>query len=181
MARGLNKVMIIGNLGKDPEMKYTPQGTPITTFSVAVSRNWKSPEGQTSEETEWFRVVAWEKLAEICNEFLHKGSKVYMEGRLKTRKYTTPDGQERQIVEVIASDMQMLDSRPQGQGGYGEDDAGGYRSNDRSNDRTDRSAPQPLRQGQAQAQAGAAPAGATGKAGGQAYEDTDMDVDDIPF
>src|SRR5947208_1964528 len=122
MARGLNKVMIIGNLGKDPEMKYTPQGTAITTFSVAVSRNRKSPEGQVIDETEWFRVVAWERLAETCNQFLHKGSKVYVEGRLQTRKWTTPEGQERQIVEVVATDMQTLDPRPQG--GY-EDEGGG--------------------------------------------------------
>src|SRR6478672_11971355 len=111
MARGLNKVMIIGNLGKDPEMKYTPQGTPITTFSVAVSRSRKGSDGQVIDETEWFRVVAWERLAETCNEYLHKGSKIYIEGRLQTRKYTDTNNQERQIVEVIAADMLMLDSR----------------------------------------------------------------------
>jgi single-strand DNA-binding protein len=161
MARGLNKVMIIGNLGRDPEMKYTPQGTPVTTFSVAVSRNWKSPDGQLSEETEWFRVVAWERLAETCNEYLHKGSKVYIEGRLKTRKWTGPDGQEKQVVEVVANDMQILDSRQQG--GYGDDNGGGgYRSSG--------SAPQ-------------SKGGSSGGAGGnnQGYDDTDMDVDDIPF
>src|SRR4029077_10567605 len=126
MARGLNKVMIIGNLGKDPEMKYNAEGKPITTFSVAVSRTWKSPDGQQSEETEWFRVVAWERLAETCNEYLRKGSKVYIEGRLQTRKYTGQDGQERQIVEVVAQEMQLLDSRQgaQGGGGYGDSDGG---------------------------------------------------------
>jgi len=163
MARGLNKVMIIGNLGKDPEMKYSQDGKPITTFSVAVSRTWKSPDGQQQEETEWFRVVAWERLAETCNEYLRKGSKVYIEGRLKTRKWTAQDGQERQITEVIASDMQMLDSRQQG--GYGDEGSGGggYR-----NDR-----PAPQRQG----------AGAGGAGGGadKSFDDTDMDVDDIPF
>jgi single-strand DNA-binding protein len=158
MARGLNKVMIIGNLGKDPEMKYTPQGTPITTFSVAVSRTRKGPDGQPIDETEWFRVVAWEKLAETCNEYLRKGSKVYIEGRLQTRKYTGQDGQERQMVEVVANEMQMLDSRQPGQGG-------GY-----DNDR-----PAPQRQ---------STPGAAGRSTGsnsQSYEDTDMDVDDIPF
>ncbi|MEO8288003.1 MAG: single-stranded DNA-binding protein [Chloroflexota bacterium] len=163
MARGLNKVMIIGNLGKDPEMKYNQDGKPITTFSVAVSRSWKSPDGQQSEETEWFRVVAWERLAETCNEYLRKGSKVYIEGRLKTRKWTAQDGQEKQITEVIASDMQMLDSRQQsgydeGGGGGG----GGYR-----NDR-----PAPQRQGSSPSPAAS---------GSQSYDDTDMDVDDIPF
>ena len=164
MARGLNKVMIIGNLGKDPEMKYNQDGKPITTFSVAVSRTWKSPDGQQSEETEWFRVVAWERLAETCNEYLRKGSKVYIEGRLKTRKWTAQDGQERQIVEVIASDMQMLDSRQQG--GYGDEGGGGggYR-----NDR-----PAPQRQS-----AGGNAGGGTDK--GFDDTDTDMDVDDIPF
>lgn len=158
MARGLNKVMIIGNLGKDPEMKYNAEGKPITTFSVAVSRSWKTPDGQQSEETEWFRVVAWERLAETCNEYLHKGSKVYIEGRLKTRKWTAPDGQERQMTEVIASDMQMLDSRQQG----GDDGGGGgYRSE----------RPAPQRQGTAPSAAGS----------NQSYDDTDMDVDDIPF
>jgi single-strand DNA-binding protein len=167
MARGLNKVMIIGNLGKDPEMKYNAEGKPITTFSVAVSRTWKAPDGQANEETEWFRVVAWERLAETCNEYLRKGSKVYIEGRLKTRKWTAPDGQERQMTEVIASDMQMLDSRQQS--GYGDESGGGgggYR-----NDR-----PAPQRQGSQ----GGTPAAAAGGSG-QSYEDTDMDVDDIPF
>jgi single-strand DNA-binding protein len=156
--------MIIGNLGKDPEMKYNQDGKPITTFSVAVSRTWKSPDGQQSEETEWFRVVAWERLAETCNEYLRKGSKVYIEGRLKTRKWTAQDGQERQIVEVIASDMQMLDSRQQG--GYGDEGGGGggYR-----NDR-----PAPQRQN-----AGGSAGGGTDK--GFDETDTDMDVDDIPF
>jgi single-strand DNA-binding protein len=150
--------MIIGNLGKDPEMKYNAEGKPITTFSVAVSRSWKTPDGQQSEETEWFRVVAWERLAETCNEYLHKGSKVYIEGRLKTRKWTAPDGQERQMTEVIASDMQMLDSRQQG----GDDGGGGgYRSE----------RPAPQRQGTAPSAAGS----------NQSYDDTDMDVDDIPF
>src|SRR5687767_14030847 len=123
MARGLNKVMIIGNLGKDPEMKYTQQGKPVTTFSVAVRRGWQDAAGQTKEETEWFRVVAWDKLAETCNEYLRKGSKVYVEGRLKTREYQAQDGQNRQITEVVAFEMQILDSRQQGgsSGGYGDD------------------------------------------------------------
>jgi single-strand DNA-binding protein len=156
MARGLNKVMIIGNLGRDPEMKYTQTGTPVTQFSVAVSRSRKSPDGQQIDETEWFRVVAWERLAETCNEYLRKGSKVYIEGRLQTRKWTGQDGQERTTVEVVANEMLLLDSRQQG--GF-EGDSGGYRS--------DR------------------PSGASRPAvtGGSPMDDTDtdMDVDDIPF
>src|SRR5205814_3216184 len=126
MARGLNKVLLIGNLGKDPEMKYTPQGKPMTTFSVAVSRRRQTPDGEWKEETEWFRIVAWEKLAEQCNEYLRKGSKVYIEGRLKTREYQGQDGQPRQIVEVVAYEMLILDSRQNAPGaggpGYGATD-----------------------------------------------------------
>src|SRR6476469_1922809 len=119
MPRGLNKVMLIGNLGKDPEMKYTPSGTPVTTFSVAVSRTWRTPEGENREETEWFRVVAWQKLAETCNEYLRKGMRVYIEGRLQTREYQAQDGQTRQAVEVVASEMLMLDSKQTGPMGSG--------------------------------------------------------------
>ena len=117
--RGLNKVQIIGNLGKDPEMKYTPSGKAITTFSVAVGRVSRNPDsGQSEEQTEWFRVVAWEKLAETCNQFLHKGSKVYIEGRLQTRSWKDNNGQDQKMVEVVANEMMMLDSR-QGGGEYG--------------------------------------------------------------
>jgi len=113
--RGLNKVMIIGNLGKDPEMKYTPSGKAITTFSVAVGRVSRNAEsGQNEEQTEWFRVVAWEKLAETCNQFLRKGSKVYVEGRLQTRAWKDNNGQDQKLVEVVASDMTMLDTRQAG-------------------------------------------------------------------
>ena len=87
MARGLNKVMIIGNLGRDPEMRYTPSGKPVTSFSVAVSRSYTKPEGERVETTDWFNVVAWGRLAEICSQFLVKGSLVYVEGRLETRSW----------------------------------------------------------------------------------------------
>ncbi len=118
--RGLNKVMIIGNLGKDPEMKYTPGGKAITTFSVAVGRVSRNAEtGQNEEQTEWFRVVAWEKLAETCNQFLRKGSKVYVEGRLQTRQWKDNNGQDQKMVEVVASDMTMLDTRQNSGGEYG--------------------------------------------------------------
>src|SRR4051812_28004590 len=114
MPRGLNKVMLIGNLGADPEMKYTPSGVPVTTFRVAVSRSWRTPEGENREETEWFRVVAWRKLAEVCNEYLRKGSKVYIEGRLQTRKWQDQQGQDRYSTEVQADEMMMLDGRQEG-------------------------------------------------------------------
>src|SRR4051794_35526713 len=129
MARGLNKVLLIGNLGKDPEMKYTPQGTAVATFSVAVSRSWKDRSSdEWKEETEWFRVVAWEKLAETCNEYLRKGSKVYVEGRLQTRKWEGQDGQPREMVEVVASEVLRLESRQ----GAGAPATAGFASEERA-------------------------------------------------
>ena len=121
MSKDLNKVQIIGRLGADPEMKYTPQGSAVTTFSVASGRAWKDTNGQKREETEWFRCVAWDKLAEICNQYLSKGARMYVEGRLKTRKYTDRDGIERYITEVVMIDMIMLDGRS-GAAGQGHDD-----------------------------------------------------------
>ena len=111
MSRGLNKVMIIGNLGRDPEMRYTPSGRPVTTFSVAVSRSWKSSNGEHPSETECFKIVSWGKLAEICNEYLNKGQQVYIEGRLKTREWEDKEGQQRTTVELIANEMTMLGDR----------------------------------------------------------------------
>lgn len=110
---GLNKVMIIGNLGADPEMRYTADGNAMTVFRVAASRNWSTPEGERREETEWFSVVAWRKLAEQCSQFLQKGRRVYVEGRLRTRSWDTPDGQKRFRTEVVADRVLFLD-RPTG-------------------------------------------------------------------
>lgn len=107
----LNKIMLIGNLGKDPDFNVTPDGTPVAKFSMAVSRNTKNRNGERVKETEWFNIVAWRQLAEICEKYLHKGSKVYIEGRLTQRKYTDKEGIQRTAVEVIANDMQMLDSK----------------------------------------------------------------------
>ena len=111
MAKDLNKVLIIGRLGKDPEMRYTTGGSPVTTFSVAAGRQWKDGSGDAREETEWFNVVTWNKLAEICNEHLRKASRVYIEGRLQTHQWQDSEGQTRYRTEVIASDMIMLDGR----------------------------------------------------------------------
>jgi single-strand DNA-binding protein len=110
----LNKIMLIGNLGKDPELQVTAEGTPITKFSLAVNRSYKTMSGEKKEETEWFNIVTWRQLAEICERYLHKGSKVYIEGRLTQRKYTDKNGIERTAVEVIASDMQMLSPKQAG-------------------------------------------------------------------
>jgi len=111
MSRGLNKVMVIGHLGKDPEMRYTPSGRPVTTFSIAVSRSWNTADGERRSETEWFNIVAWGNLAEICKQYLHKGQQVYIEGRLQTRRWEDNDGQKRTRVEVVANEMMMLGDR----------------------------------------------------------------------
>ena len=124
MAGGLNKVMIIGNVGRDPEMRYTPSGSAVTSFSVAVSRRWTTPDNQQRDETEWFNVVAWDKLAETCNQLITKGRKVYIEGRLQTRSWEGQDGQKRYRTEVVAMNMLLLDPRQQGGGGGQRDDAG---------------------------------------------------------
>ena len=104
----MNKILLIGNLGKDPEMNYTPSGVAVTKFSLAVNRVTKTATGEKEKETDWFNIVAWRQLAETCNTYLHKGSKVYIEGRLTQRKYTDKNGIDRWMVEVIANDMEML-------------------------------------------------------------------------
>ena len=111
MSRGLNKVLIIGRLGRDPEMRYTPSGRPVTTFSVATSRTWNTAEGGRRTETEWFNVVAWSNLAEICKQHLVKGSLVYIEGRLQTRHWEDPDGKPHSSTEIVANEMIMLSER----------------------------------------------------------------------
>ena len=107
----LNKIMLIGNLGKAPELNVTAEGTPVTKFSLAVNRTYKSATGEKKEETEWFNIVAWRTLAEITERYLHKGSKVYVEGRLTQRKYTDREGVQRTAVEVIANDVHFLSQK----------------------------------------------------------------------
>src|SRR5687768_13946230 len=111
MAGSLNKVMLIGNVGRDPEMRYIQSGDAVTNFSVATNRRWSGSDGQPHEETEWHNIVAWRKLAEQCNEYLAKGRKVYIEGRLQTRSYER-DGVKHYRTEIIADTMLMLDQRP---------------------------------------------------------------------
>jgi single-strand DNA-binding protein len=109
MPRGLNKVMIIGHLGKDPEMRYTPSGKPVTSFSVVTSRSWVTTDGERREDTEWFNVVAWGNLAEICSQYLGKGRQVYVEGRLQTRSWEDSEGRRHSRTELVAQEMIMLD------------------------------------------------------------------------
>ncbi len=123
----MNKIMLIGNLGRDPEMNYTPDGTAHTKFSLAVSRTTKSANGERQQETEWFNIVAWRQLAELCSTYLKKGQKVYLEGRLSQRKYTGKDGVERLSVEVVVSDIEFLtpkNQQPSNNEGSSHDDLG---------------------------------------------------------
>lgn len=115
-ARSLNKVILIGNLTRDPELRYTPQGTAVCTMGLATNRGWVTDNGDKKEETEFHRIVAWNKLAELCNQLCAKGRRIYVEGRLQTRQWTGQDGQQRQATEIVIEDMILLDSagnRPQ--------------------------------------------------------------------
>jgi len=112
MARGINKVILIGNLGKDPEVRYMPSGGAVANLTVATSESWKDKKtGENQDKTEWHRVVMFNRLGEIAGEYLKKGSKVYIEGKLQTRKWQNKDGQDQYTTEIVANEMQMLDSR----------------------------------------------------------------------
>ena len=128
----LNKIMVIGNVGSDPEMRYTPNGNPVTSFSVATNRRYTTSDGEKREETEWFRVSAWNRLAETCNQYVTKGMKVYVEGRLQSKPWVGNDGQPKAGNEISANTVQFLDraseggqqqDRSPGEGGPGADDA----------------------------------------------------------
>jgi single-strand DNA-binding protein len=155
----VNKVIIVGNLGRDPEIRYMPSGSAIANVTIATSRQWKDKtSGERQEETEWHRVVFFDRLAEIAGEYLKKGRPVYVEGRLKTRKWTDKDGVDRYTTEIVATEMQLLGSREGGAGGEAGDEGG----------TTQRSAP-PAR-----------PAAAPKTAAKSSTGFDDMD-DDIPF
>jgi len=117
MARGVNKVILVGNLGKDPEVRYSPKGSAMANVTIATAESWKDKQsGEKQEKTEWHRVVFFNRLAEIVGEYLKKGSQVYIEGRLQTRKWQGQDGQDRYTTEIVANEMQMLGSRSGGGG-----------------------------------------------------------------
>ncbi|MCP5269932.1 MAG: single-stranded DNA-binding protein [Burkholderiaceae bacterium] len=162
----VNKVILIGNLGRDPEVRYAPSGSAICNVTIATSRQWKNKDsGERQEETEWHRVVFYDRLAEIAGEYLKKGKSVYVEGRLKTRKWTDKDGVEKYTTEIIAQEMTMLGGREGGGGGgYGGDDGGMGESRD---SRPARSAPAPR-----------APAPKPAAKSSTGFDDMD---DDIPF
>jgi len=170
-SRGVNKVILVGNLGNDPETRYMPSGGAVTNISVATSEVWKDKQtGQPQERTEWHKVVFFNKLAEIAGEYLRKGSKVYVEGTLRTRKWQDQSGQDRYSTEVVANEMQMLDSRGGGQSSGG--------SMSRSDPMYDQSTPQ-----QQSPPRGASRPASSGSSSGSSNEqppDFDFD-DDIPF
>lgn len=170
MARGVNKVILVGNLGQDPETRYMPSGGAVTNATIATSETWKDKQsGQPQERTEWHRVVFFNRLAEIAGEYLKKGSKVYVEGALRTRKWQDKDGQDRYTTEIVAAEMQMLDSRGGGGGGnFGDDN--GY----------SQAAPQSQPRQQAAPQR-SAPAPAPSQAPSQPAPGFDDFDDDIPF
>ncbi|MDP3560036.1 MAG: single-stranded DNA-binding protein [Legionellaceae bacterium] len=126
MARGINKVILIGNLGADPEVRHLPSGGKVATISVATTENWKDKQtGEKQERTEWHRVVLFNRLAEIAGDYVRKGSRVYLEGSLRTRKWQDPQGQDRYTTEIVALELQMLDTRA-GAGGGAYDDVPAY-------------------------------------------------------
>lgn len=108
----VNKVILVGNLGKDPELRYTPSGTAVCTFSLATSERFKNKQGEQQDRTEWHNIVVWAGLAEICGKYLSKGKQVYIEGRIQNRSYDDRDGNKRYITEIVANEMQMLGGRP---------------------------------------------------------------------
>ena len=116
MARSLNRVQLIGNLTRDPELRYTPNGNAVCTFGLATNRTWTTDSGEKREEVDFHRIVAWNKLAELCSQFLTKGRKVYVEGRLSTRNWTGQDGAQKSTTEVVIDDMILLDNQRQGAG-----------------------------------------------------------------
>lgn len=113
--KSLNRVQLIGNIGKDPEVRYTSGGAAVASFSVATNESWKDKEGNLQERTEWHNIVAWNRLAEICGEYLKKGAKVYVEGRMQTRSYEDKEGVKRYTTEIVAGDLIMLGSKEGGQ------------------------------------------------------------------
>ena len=178
-SRGINKVILVGNLGNEPETRYSQAGAAITNISVATSETWKDKQtGQPQERTEWHRVVFFNRLAEIAGEYLHKGSKVYVEGALRTRKWQDQSGQDRYSTEIVAAEMQMLDTRGQGGGTY----AGGNEGFNQASAPAPQGGgrPAPAQPPAAGAPPGGAPSGGTSP-GGAAPGNFDNFDDDIPF
>jgi len=177
MSKGVNKVLIIGNLGQDPEVRYMPNGNAVANFTVATSESWQDQQGQKQDRTEWHRIVIYRKLAEIAGQYLHKGSKVYLEGKLQTREWQDQQGQKRYTTEIICHEMQMLDSKQDGQPSYLGDQSRQAASNQRQ---PQQRAPQQSAQRQAPPQQRPAPQQAGGYDPAQTQPPIDFD-DQMPF
>jgi single-strand DNA-binding protein len=176
-SRGINKVIVLGNLGKDPEVRYMPSGGAVTNITVATSESWRDKDtGEQKEQTEWHRIVFFNKLAEIAGQYLKKGSQVYIEGALKTRKWQDKDGMDRYTTEIVASEMQMLGGKPGGQGGGSPQDSGGY---DESYSQAPARSAAPARPGNAARDSSGTPPAPPTRAPAKA-EQNFVD-DDIPF
>jgi single-strand DNA-binding protein len=192
-ARSLNKVMLIGNMARDPELRYTPSGAAVCSFSMATNRSWTpSDGGERKEETEFHRIVAWNKLAELCSQLLTKGRKVYIEGRLQTRSWDTPEGEKKYTTEIIAEDMVLLDSRrpedmESSQMGRAEevvDDKGGEKAGKKEKSPDEEKKPQTEKSDskKEKAEKAARPEGREEKKEETKQEDDgEIDIDDIPF
>lgn len=157
MARSLNRVQLIGNLTRDPELRYTPSGTAVCSFSIATNRAWTTDTGEKHEEAEFHRIVAWNKLAELCSQFLTKGRKVFLEGRLSTRSYNAQDGTAKSITEIVISDMILLDSRRQESS----------QDSDREEEKTEKKKPAPKKERQEKEE--------------ESSDEEQIAPDDIPF
>lgn len=167
MARGINKVILVGNLGKDPEVRYMPSGGAVANLTIATSETWKDKQsGQNQEKTEWHRVVMFNRLGEIAGEYLKKGSQVYIEGKLQTRKWQDQQGQDKYTTEIVANEMQMLGGRSGGASDFGGAPAGGQQYQPQQQAPAQQSKPQPTQQ---------SPQQQNNNAG---FDDFD---DDIPF
>lgn len=158
MARSLNKVQLIGNLTRDPELRYTPSGAAVCTFGMATNRSWTTDTGEKHEEPDFHNIVAWNKLAELCSQLLVKGRKIYVEGRLSTRSWTSQDGQQRSRTEVVIEDMILLDSKGSSSGSFGSDEG-----EEMPEERTEKKAPK------------------KSEAPKEAPEDEEVAPEDIPF
>lgn len=164
MARSLNRVQLIGNLTRDPELRYTPNGNGVCTFSIATNRGWTTDSGEKREEVDFHRIVAWNKLAELCSQFLTKGRKVYVEGRLATRNWTGQDGAQKSTTEVVIDDMILLDNKGGAAQHSGQDDSG------------DQGEPEEVKKPRATKETKKEEAGDNGPVG-----DEEVAPDDIPF
>lgn len=165
----VNKVILVGNLGKDPELRYTPSGAAVANFSIATTENYKDRDGNRQTKTEWHNIVVWRQLAEICGKYLHKGKQVYIEGKLQTRKWQDRDGNDRYTTEIIADQMQML-------GRAGDDGNSSYQSDDEPQNYA------PAQQSRPQAQPQGRPGGQQAARPAPVYEEPAFNPDDeIPF